>query len=36
MNPKETGYEIVEWILLAEDRAQWRDRVSAVMNLQVS
>jgi hypothetical protein len=25
----------IEWILLAQDREQWRDLVNTVMNLQV-
>jgi hypothetical protein len=31
----ETGIDGANWIQLAQDRVQWRDFVSTVMNLQV-
>jgi hypothetical protein len=34
MDFRETGLGGVDWIRLAQDRDQWRDVVSAVMNLQ--
>jgi hypothetical protein len=33
---KEMGYEGVDWTILAQDRVQWRDLVSSIMNLRVS
>jgi hypothetical protein len=33
---KEMGYEVVNWIHLAQDRDQWRAVVNVVMNLCVS
>jgi hypothetical protein len=35
MGIKETGYEAVDWIHAAQDRAQWQAFVNTVMNLQV-
>jgi hypothetical protein len=35
MDLTETGWEDVDWILLALDREQWRDLVKTVMNLLV-
>jgi hypothetical protein len=35
MNLKEIGWKGVDWIHLAQDRDQWRDLVSMVINLQV-
>jgi hypothetical protein len=32
---REIGLEGVDWILLAQDRDQWRALVNTVMNLQV-
>ncbi|PNF29998.1 hypothetical protein B7P43_G06210 [Cryptotermes secundus] len=35
MNLKETGWDGIDWIDLAEDRDQWRALVNTVMNLRV-
>jgi hypothetical protein len=35
MDIKETGYEGVEWIHLAQDMDQWRILVNMLMNLLV-
>jgi hypothetical protein len=35
MDNRELGWGGMDWIYLAEDRDQWRDVVSTVMNLQV-
>jgi hypothetical protein len=35
MDLREIGWEIVDWIRLAQDRDRWRAVVSAVMNLRV-
>jgi hypothetical protein len=35
MDLRETGWEDVEWVQLAEDRGRRRAVVNAVMNLQV-
>jgi hypothetical protein len=35
MNLRQIGWEVVEWILLAQDRNQGRALVNTVMNLQV-
>jgi hypothetical protein len=35
MNPKVIGWEGVDWMLLAEDRDQWRTVVNTVMKLRV-
>jgi hypothetical protein len=35
MNLKETGWEVVDWIHLAQDRDQCRAVVNTVMDLQV-
>jgi hypothetical protein len=32
---KKIGWECQEWILLAQEREQWRALVSTVMNLQI-
>jgi hypothetical protein len=32
---RETGWGIVDWIQLAQDRDRWRDVVNTVMNLRV-
>jgi hypothetical protein len=35
MDLRETGWESVEWINLAQDRDRWRALVNAAMNLRV-
>jgi hypothetical protein len=35
MNPKEIGWDGMDWIDLAQDRDQWRALVITVMNLRV-
>jgi hypothetical protein len=35
MDLKETGWECVDWIHLAQDRDKWRAVVNTVMNLRV-
>jgi hypothetical protein len=35
MDLKETGWERVDWIHLAQDRYQWRAVMNTVMNLRV-
>jgi hypothetical protein len=35
MDRKEVGWEVLEWIDMAQDRDRWRAVVSAVMNLRV-
>ena len=35
MDLKEIGYDIVEWINLAQDRDKWQALVNTVMNLRV-
>jgi hypothetical protein len=35
MNLRETGWEDVDWIHLAQDREQWRAAVNTVMNIRV-
>jgi hypothetical protein len=36
MNLRDIGWEVVEWMYLAQDRGQWRTLVNMVMNLLVS
>jgi hypothetical protein len=36
MGLKEMGYEVVDWIHLAQDRIPWRFSVKTVMKLWVS
>jgi hypothetical protein len=31
---KDVGWEVMDWIDLAQDRNRWRDLVTAVMNLR--
>jgi hypothetical protein len=35
MDLRETGWNIVNWIDLAQDRDQWRALVNTIMNLRV-
>jgi hypothetical protein len=35
MDLRETGWEVVDWIHLAQDGDQWRDVVKTVMNLGI-
>jgi len=35
-DPRETGWEDVDWMHLAQNRDQWRALVNTVMNLRVS
>jgi hypothetical protein len=35
MDLQEVGYEVMDWIELAEGRDRWRALVNAVMNLRV-
>jgi hypothetical protein len=35
MNLRETGLDNMDWIVLAQDRDQWRVLVNTVMNLRV-
>jgi len=34
MNLRETGWEVVDWIDMAQDRDQWRAFANNVMNLR--
>jgi len=36
MDPKEIGWEDIDWMHLARDRNQWRAPLNTVMNLRVS
>jgi hypothetical protein len=33
---KEIGWEVVDWMHLAQDRNQWRTLVNTVMNFRIS
>jgi hypothetical protein len=35
MDLREIGWDVVEWIEVAQDRDQWRALVNTVMNLRV-
>jgi hypothetical protein len=35
MNPKVVGWEGMEWILLVQDKDQWRDLVNTVKNARI-
>jgi hypothetical protein len=35
MDLRETGWDGVDWMEMAQDRDQWRALVNTVMNLQV-
>jgi hypothetical protein len=35
MNLRETGWDGMDWIVLAQDRDQWRALVNTVINLRV-
>jgi hypothetical protein len=35
MNLRETGWGVMDWIYLAQDRDRWRALVNMVMNLRV-
>jgi hypothetical protein len=35
MDLREIGWEVVDWMHLAQDRDQWRAVVNTVMNLRV-
>jgi hypothetical protein len=35
MDLRETGWDGVDWIDMAQDRDQWRDLVNTVLNLRV-
>jgi hypothetical protein len=36
MDLREIGWDIVDWIDMAQDRYQWRALVNTVLNLRVS
>jgi hypothetical protein len=36
MDLREVGWNVVDWMNLAQDRDRWRDLVNAVMNFQVA
>jgi hypothetical protein len=35
MNLREVGWEVVDWMLMAQDRDQWWAVVNTIMNLRV-
>jgi hypothetical protein len=36
MDLREKGWEVIDWIHLAQDRGQWQVLVNTVMNLRVT
>jgi hypothetical protein len=36
MDLREIGWEVVNWMLLTEDKDQWRAVINTVMNLWIS
>jgi hypothetical protein len=36
MNLRDIGWDVVDWIHMAQDRDQWRVLVNTVLNLRVS
>ena len=36
MDLQEVGWEVMEWIFLAQDRDSWQTLANAVMNFRVS
>jgi hypothetical protein len=36
MDPREIGWDSMDWIHLAQNRDEWRDLVNTAMNLRVS
>jgi hypothetical protein len=36
MNLREIGWDVMDWVKLAQDRDQWRALVNTVMNLWVA
>jgi hypothetical protein len=35
MDPREIGWDVMDWINLAQNRDQWKALVNTVMNLRV-
>jgi hypothetical protein len=36
MDVKEIGWEVVDWVLQAQDKDQWRTLVNTIMNHRIS